>query len=62
MKEAAQRIAKVATECKLTIDEAEYVGSFKPELMDAVFQWCKGAKFSDICKVRSRLGRPSLLA
>lgn len=52
MKESAQRIARVATECKLSIDEAEYVASFKPELMDAIFQWCKGAKFSDICKVR----------
>jgi hypothetical protein len=26
--------------------------SFKPELMDAVYSWCNGAKFSEICKVR----------
>lgn len=25
--------------------------------MDAVFSWCNGAKFSDICKVRHRIGR-----
>lgn len=30
----------------------EYVASFKPELMDAVYSWCNGAKFSEICKVR----------
>lgn len=29
----------------------EYVASFKPELMDAVYSWCNGAKFSEICKV-----------
>lgn len=28
----------------------EYVASFKPELMDAVYSWCNGAKFSEICK------------
>lgn len=32
----------------------EYVASFKPELMDAVFSWCNGAKFSEICKVSRR--------
>ena len=35
----------------------EYVASFKPELMDAVYSWCNGAKFSEICKVSPR--RPS---
>lgn len=27
------------------------MASFKPELMDAVYSWCNGAKFSEICKV-----------
>lgn len=58
MQEAARRIAKVAQECKLPVVEEEYVASFKTELMDAVFQWCKGAKFSDICKVRSAYSHP----
>lgn len=53
MQETARRIAKVAIESKLPLVEDEYVASFKPELMDAVFSWCKGAKFSEICKVRS---------
>ncbi|KAM0755249.1 antiviral helicase [Meredithblackwellia eburnea MCA 4105] len=51
MQEAARRIAKVAIESKLPVVEDEYVASFKPELMDAVFSWCNGAKFSDICKM-----------
>jgi ATP-dependent RNA helicase DOB1 len=53
MQEFARRIAKVSKESKLTIDENEYVSSFKVELMDAVIQWCRGASFSDILKVGS---------
>jgi len=50
MQEIARRIAKVSKESKLTIDEDEYVQSFKVELMDAVVQWCRGASFAEICK------------
>ena len=52
MQEIARRIAKVSKESKLPINEDDYVKSFKVELMDAVVQWCRGASFSDICKVR----------
>ncbi|CAO1633444.1 unnamed protein product [Jaminaea pallidilutea] len=51
MQETARRIAKVSKEAKLEVNEDEYVQSFKVEMMDAVMQWCKGAKFSDICKL-----------
>lgn len=51
MQELAKRIAKVSKESKIEIDETEYVASFRVELMDAVVQWCRGASFSDICKV-----------
>jgi len=51
MQEIARRIAKVSKESKLAIDEDEYISSFKVELMDAVVQWCKGASFTEICKV-----------
>jgi ATP-dependent RNA helicase DOB1 len=51
LQEIARRIAKVSKESKLAVDEEEYVQSFKVELMDAVLQWCRGAKFADICKV-----------
>jgi len=52
MQEIARRIAKVSQESKLPVVEEEYVSSFKVELMDAVVQWCRGASFADICKVR----------
>ncbi|KAI0055953.1 antiviral helicase [Artomyces pyxidatus] len=51
MQEIARRIARVSKESKLPIVEEEYVQSFKVELMDAVVQWCRGASFSDICKL-----------
>jgi ATP-dependent RNA helicase DOB1 len=51
MQEIARRIATVSTECKIPLIPDEYVQSFKMELMDAVFKWCGGATFSDICKV-----------
>ena len=51
LKETAKRIAKVSQECKLTLDEAEYVGSFRPELMDVVYSWAQGAPFAQICKM-----------
>ncbi|KAK4684130.1 ATP-dependent RNA helicase DOB1, partial [Tremellales sp. Uapishka_1] len=51
MQETARRIAKVSNESKIAVVEDEYVQSFKVEMMDAVLQWCKGAKFSEICKL-----------
>ncbi|OCB91527.1 antiviral helicase [Sanghuangporus baumii] len=51
MQEMARRIAKVMIESKMPIKEDDYVKSFKVELMDAVMQWCRGASFSEICKL-----------
>ena len=53
LQEIARRIATVARESKLAIEEDAYVASFKVELMDAVVQWCKGTSFSEVCKVSS---------
>ncbi|KAI8393428.1 rRNA-processing arch domain-containing protein [Radiomyces spectabilis] len=51
MQETARRIAKISNECKMNMDEDEYVQRFKPQLMDVVYAWCQGAKFSQICKM-----------
>ncbi|KAJ3052914.1 Exosome RNA helicase MTR4, partial [Rhizophlyctis rosea] len=47
----ARRIAQVSKDCKLPLDEEEYIQSFRHELMDVTYAWCKGAKFSDIVKM-----------
>ena len=49
--DTGRRVAKISQECKINIDVEEYVESFRPNLMELVFAWCKGAKFADICKM-----------
>lgn len=44
----ARIIAKVSQESKLTINEEEYVQSFKWELMDVVLAWAQGKTFAEI--------------
>lgn len=51
MQDLARRIAKVSVECKLTVDEEQYVEKFKPFMMDVCLAWCKGSSFSNICKM-----------
>ena len=53
MTQIARRIGEVSIESKIAIDVEEYVQSFKPDLMEVVFAWCKGAKFAAICKMTS---------
>ncbi|KAK8791086.1 hypothetical protein WA158_005717 [Blastocystis sp. Blastoise] len=49
--ETARRIATVFNECKIQIDVEEYVGRFKPGIMDVTYEWVNGAKFADICNM-----------
>jgi len=51
MQDMAKRIATVSKEAKIELDEEQYIGKFKPFMMDVVFEWCKGASFSQICKM-----------
>lgn len=51
MIEIATHVAQVSQTCKLDINVKEYVEHFKNQLMDVVYHWCKGASFSQICKL-----------
>ncbi|ORY36514.1 antiviral helicase [Rhizoclosmatium globosum] len=51
LQQHARKIAQVSIESKIVMDEEEYIQSFRPELMEVVLAWCKGAKFSAICKM-----------
>ncbi|KAJ9093355.1 ATP-dependent RNA helicase mtr4 [Naganishia cerealis] len=51
MQDMATKIAKVFRECKIEIVEKEYVEQFRPELMEVTHAWCKGASFTQICKM-----------
>jgi len=50
MNTIARRIAKVSQESKMSVNEEEYIASFRPELMDVVYSWAKGSNFQEICK------------
>lgn len=51
MREVAAKIAKIVKDSKMEIVEKDYVESFRHELMEVVFEWCKGATFTQICKM-----------
>lgn len=51
LREMARRVGKAQLESKLSIDVEEYVNSFRPDIMEIVYAWSKGAKFSDIMKM-----------
>ncbi|KAJ1679649.1 ATP-dependent RNA helicase mtr4, partial [Spiromyces aspiralis] len=51
MQDLARRIAKISQECKLSLNEDEYVNQFRPDIMDIVYAWAQGATFSQICKM-----------
>ncbi|ODV94989.1 hypothetical protein PACTADRAFT_50824 [Pachysolen tannophilus NRRL Y-2460] len=51
MQEMAGKIAKISKDSKIDIVEKEYIESFRPELMEVVYSWCKGATFTQICKM-----------
>ncbi|KAG6022012.1 hypothetical protein E4U40_004927 [Claviceps sp. LM458 group G5] len=47
----ARVIAKVSQECKLDVNEEEYVASLKWQLMETVYAWAQGKPFAEICKM-----------
>lgn len=51
MREAAAKIAKIMKDSKLEIVEKDYVEGFRHELMEVVYEWCRGAHFTQICKM-----------
>jgi ATP-dependent RNA helicase DOB1 len=36
-------------ECKIEVNEEDYVNGFKPTLMDVVYHWSHGANFDKVC-------------
>jgi len=51
LRQAARRVGEVEHDANLDVDVDEYVKRFKADLMEAVYRWCKGAKFSEICQI-----------
>jgi ATP-dependent RNA helicase DOB1 len=51
LQEVARTVAKASIACKIEMDEDEFVEKFNPGMMEAVFAWCKGAKFVEVQKL-----------
>lgn len=51
MQDMASKLARTYKECKIEVTEKEYVESFRSELMEVTYAWCKGASFTQICKM-----------
>ncbi|CAH6719350.1 ATP-dependent RNA helicase DOB1 [[Candida] jaroonii] len=51
VQDMASKIAKISRECKIELIEKDYVESFRPELMEVTYAWCKNATFTQICKM-----------
>lgn len=54
------QVARKSIECKVSLDEDEFVGGFSPVLMEAAAAWHRGVRFADLMimykdKVRGRL-------
>ncbi|KAG7977675.1 hypothetical protein I3843_05G042100 [Carya illinoinensis] len=51
LQDIARRVAKVQLECKVQIDVENFVSSFRPDIMEAVYAWAKGSKFYEIMEI-----------
>ena len=50
-----RQVAKVSMESKVLVNEEEYLRTFKPQLMEVVYAWTKGASFATIWYVLQKL-------
>lgn len=48
LQDAAKGIASLSKEAGLEVDEDEYLGSFRPSLMDVFYNWSKGKTFAEV--------------
>jgi ATP-dependent RNA helicase DOB1 len=53
LQDAARGIALLSKEAGLEVDEEEYLGSFRPSLMDVFYSWSKGKSFAEVSGVIS---------
>ncbi|EYU33293.1 hypothetical protein ABFS82_14G086200 [Erythranthe guttata] len=51
LQDTAGKVAKVQFECKVQIDVENFVSSFRPDVMEAVYAWAKGSKFYEIMEM-----------
>uniref|UniRef100_A0A7S1B8P0 ATP-dependent RNA helicase Ski2/MTR4 C-terminal domain-containing protein n=2 Tax=Corethron hystrix TaxID=216773 RepID=A0A7S1B8P0_9STRA len=51
LRDVARQVAKTSIACKMDLEEEEFVEKFNPGMIEAVYAWCKGAKFVEVQKL-----------
>ncbi|KAL8144371.1 hypothetical protein V2J09_017403 [Rumex salicifolius] len=51
VQDTARKVAVVQQEKKVQIDVEKFVSGFRPDIMEAVYSWAKGAKFYEIMEM-----------
>ncbi|XP_050209869.1 DExH-box ATP-dependent RNA helicase DExH9 [Mercurialis annua] len=51
LQDTARRVATLQLESKVQIDVENFVNSFRPDIMEAVYAWAKGSKFYEIMEI-----------
>ncbi|XP_059313490.1 DExH-box ATP-dependent RNA helicase DExH9 [Lycium ferocissimum] len=51
LQDTARKVAKVQLESKVQIDVENFVSSFRPDIMEAVYAWARGSKFYEIMEM-----------
>ncbi|KAA6374174.1 MAG: putative DExH-box ATP-dependent RNA helicase DExH10, partial [Streblomastix strix] len=51
LQEKSLEVGQVCKECKMQVEAEEFVNGVRPGLVEAAYQWTKGLKFFDICKL-----------
>nr|XP_016479404.1 PREDICTED: DExH-box ATP-dependent RNA helicase DExH9-like [Nicotiana tabacum] len=51
LQDIARKVAKVQLDSKVQIDVENFVSSFRPDIMEAVYAWAGGSKFYEIMEI-----------
>lgn len=51
LQDTVKYVGSIMAESKMAVDTTAYVNSFRPDLMEVAYEWAKGAKFADVCKL-----------
>ncbi|KYR02109.1 DEAD/DEAH box helicase [Tieghemostelium lacteum] len=51
IRDTATKVFQISKECKLEIDEKQYISQFNPNYMDVCYAWAQGSSFADVMKM-----------
>jgi ATP-dependent RNA helicase DOB1 len=49
--DVAKRVAQVMQDARVVVDMKEYLEKLRPNMMEVMYAWCRGAKFAQVCQM-----------